>query len=398
MRKKILSMTGAAILCVAALSGCQKAPAEVSDDNDVMHAQSALDGQIADIAEENTVESPVQQSGGAYDGTLGTTDNKIHISAQIPAIPENVYRITLKPDEDLDMDALTAFLGSPGGDIEDTSQALLDEIEESEYNNTHSDDGEAARYSLFGDHSALGLTDGEREASFSRHTSAGYIEYDLRDTYLPNAQTVTFIPVGQPDTGADFSVKEAEQILWDKLGTLGITEIAFEKIESCEGNGYHYYQFDFVPSYEGIAVIQEPGSGYGLGELYPWGSACVTPEGVAMLSLMDFCGKAAAREPVTVLSFEQVEKILEQYLDSNMIQGDERITLQNIALEYYPVPNLSPAERDIEYKPELELIPVWHIYMSLGDYVEAIAQIDGLDDVHYNICINAVTGEIERIS
>lgn len=396
MRKRILSMTAAVITCALALSGCQKAP-EASGDNEIPHAQSALDGQIADIVEKNIEEVSGQQSGGAYEATLGTTDNKIHISAQIPAVPANAYQIVLKPNEKLDMDALTAFLDSPGGDIEDTSQALLDEIEKAEYDNTHGDDGEAVYYSLFGDHSALELTDGEREASFSRHTSAYYIKYNLRDTYLPNAQTVTAVPVNQPDTGADFSVEEAEQILADKLGTLGITETAFREIEFCEGNGYNYYRFDFVPSYEGIAVIYEIG-GYSLGELYPWGHACVTPEGVAMLTLSDFCGETAGKDPVAILSFEQVEKILEQYLDSNMIQGDERLTFNNIALEYYPVPNLSHAEREIEYRPQLDLIPVWHIYVSLDDYVETMAQCDGLDGVHYNICINAVTGEIERLS
>lgn len=398
MRKRTLSMTMAVILCASVLSGCQKAP-QVSDDSEIPHAQSSLDRQVSDIAGEGTeAASPGQQSGGFYEGTIGTTDNKMHISAQIPVIPANVYQITLKPNEDLDMDALTAFLDSPGGNIEDTSQELLDSIEESDYVNTH-DTGEGMLlYSKFGDHSALQLTDGESEASFTNHTSAGYIDYDLRDTYLPNAQTPTDIPVGQTDTGAGFSIKEAEQILWGRLETLGITEISFQKIVFNEGNGYHYYSLDFVPSYEGTAVIGEVGGGIHFGELYPWGSAIVTPEGMATLSLVDFCGRIAAKEPVTVLSFEQVEKILEQYLDTNMLRGDEQLTLNNIALEYYPMPNPSPAEGEIEYRPELELFPVWHIYMSLDDYVEAMAQGDVPDDAHFDICINAVTGEIERIA
>lgn len=397
MRKKILFMTAAAVLCGSALSGCQKAP-EVSDDNGIPHAQSALDGQILDIAGENAGETPGQQSGGFYEGVIGAKDNKIHINAQIPDVPANVYRITLEPNENLDMDALTAFLDSAGGNIKDTSQEMLDSIEESDYSNTHDTGDGMLLYSKFDDHSALGLTDGEREASFAGHTSASYIDYRLRDTYFVNAQTSRIIPIDRPDSEAAFSVEEAERILWDKLGTLGITEIAFREIVFNEGNGYSYYDFDFVPSYEGTAVIREIGDGYALGELYPWGAACVTPEGVAVLTLSDFCGKIAAKEPVTVLSFEQVEEILEQYLDSNMIQGDERLTLNNIALEYYPVPNRSPAEGEIEYRSELELIPIWHIYMTLEDYVNAEYQGDGIEYAHYNICINAVTGEIERIS
>lgn len=386
-------MTTAVIFCITALSGCQKAP-EASDDQDIPHAQSVLEQQINDIAGENTEGGPGQQTGGVYERILGTTDNKIHINAQIPDVPANVYRITLKPNEALDMDALTAFLDSAGGNPEDTSQALSEEIEKSEYDNTHGD--EPVFYSLFGDHSALQLTDGERKASFARHTSADYLAPVLRDTYFANAQTSTIIPLDRQDTGSDFSVKEAEQILYNKLGALGITEIAFHEIELYEGNGYRFYNFGFVPSYEGISLIHELGGGYSFGEVYPFGYASITPEGAAILNLADFCGRVAAKEPVSILSFEQIEKILEQYLDSGRIQGNEQLTLNNIKLEYYPIPNPAPAKGEIEYKSELELIPIWHIYMSLDDYVESRYQGDGLDDALYNICINAVTGEIEK--
>lgn len=408
MRKKI-SMTMAAVLCVMALSGCQKAP-EASDDQEIPHARGALEQEVARIAGENTEETPQegtpQQPGGVYEGTIGTTDNKMHISAQIPAIPANVYQITLVPNENLDMDALTALLDSQGGQVEDTSQEMLEEIQQSEYSNLHSEDGEACYYSVFGDHSGMRLTNGGKEALFSRHTYAGYLDSELRDTYYEyvNASSkdeikTTFIPVDQAD-GADggtgFSVREAEQILLDKLEPLGITEIVLSRITRTEGSGHSYYELQFVPSYEGTAVISEVVWST-FGEIYPNGFAIVTPEGVADLQLFDFCGKTAGQEPVTVLSFEQVEKILEQYLDNRMIQADERLVLNNIKLEYYPVPNPSP-EAGIEYRPELELIPVWHIYMTLDDYMEFMESHDfEPEDALYNIWINAVTGEIEQV-
>ena len=394
MRKIFISMTMAATLCVLTISGCQRMP-EASDDQDVLHAQGALEQQIADIAGEK----PQQQSGGAYEGTVGTTDNKMRINARIPDIPANVYQITLVPNEDLDMEVLTALLDSGGGKIEDTSQEMLDEIEKSDYDNTHGDE-EVFFYSKFSDHSAMQLTDGQREASFTGRTSAGYVDYDLRDTYFGNIHTSTKdaensirIPVGQPDTGTGFSVKEAEEILLDKLEPLGITEIGLNRIMFTEGNGYSYYELGFVPLYEGMAMIGEVDS-CGFGEIYPKGFATVTPEGVADVNLENFCGKIAVKEPVTVISFAQVEMILEQYLDSNMIRADEKLTLSNVKFEYYPVPNPAPAKGEIEYRSKLELIPIWHIYMPLDDYVDAGYEGDGF----HNICINAVTGEIERLS
>ena len=394
MRKNILSITTAVLFCVSALSGCQKAP-EASDDQDIPHAQSVLEQQVSVIAGENAEGMPGQQPGGVYEGTIGTTDNRMSINAQIPAVPANVYQITLVPDDTLDMDVLTTLLDSSSGNIEDTSQELSAEIETSDYENTHGDEG--SFYSKFGDHSAMRLTDGEKEASISGHTSGSYVDYHLRDTYFGNAQGTSMrIPADQTDTETGFSVKEAEQILLAKLKPLGITEVSFGRIEFMEDSKYSYYICDFAPCYEGMAIIGEIGGSYGFGEIYPNGYAVVTQEGVAVLNLSSFCGKIASKEPVTALSFEQIVEILGQYLDSNLIQADERLLLNNAKLEYFPVPNPAPKKGEIEYRSELELIPIWHIYMTTDDYVEGRYQGDGLDDALYNICINAVTGEIVR--
>lgn len=395
MRKNTITIVMAAVLCVSALSGCQEAP-EASNDAGILHARGTVEQSISDIAGENVEATPGGSQSGHYEGTIGTTDNRMKISADIPAIPANLYRITLQLNDDLNLGTLITFLESTGGQIEDTSQEMLEEIQKAEYDNTHNDDG-LLLYSIFGDHSGLRITDGEREASFGNQTGATYVYYHLRDTYFANAQgTSTDIPVDQTDTGAAFSVREAERILLDKLVPLGITEFAYQRIVFTEGNGYSYYDIQLVPSYEGVAMISDAGGGHTVGEIYPHGGAIVTPEGVAYLLLSNFCGKIASREPVTVLSFEQVVKILEQYLDSNRIQADEQLTLSEIRLEYYPVPNPAPAEGEIAYRTELELIPIWHIYMPLDDYVES--PYTPTEPVNHNICINAVTGELERVN
>ena len=62
-------------------------------------------------------------------------------------------------------------------------------------------------------------------------------------------------------------------------------------------------------------------------------------------------------------------------------------------MNYYPIPNPAPALDGIEYKPELVLTPVWHIYMPLDEYVEGDYG-DAVGPTH--ICVNAVTGELEE--
>ena len=382
MRKKILFMTMAAVLCVSTLSGCQKAP-EASESNGIQHAQGAIEQQVSDIAGEMSG----QQSGGVYEGTIGTTDNKIKISAEIPTIPENMYRITLEPNDGLDMDTLTAFLDSAGGNIEDTSEELSKEMEAAEIANTTGD--EPVFYSLFGDHGALRLSDGNKTAEFARHTCAYYVDNDLREKCFGiygGDTTETLITPDKMGNGS-FSAEKAKEMLMDKLGAVGVSEITIDRIYYTEGSNYSYYEINFSPAYDGIEVDIGHNS-YSLGQVCPNGHAFVSKDGVAELTLMDFCGKVVEKEAVEIISFEQVTKILEQYLDSGMIEADGTMTYNRAELKYYPVPNPAPTQHEIEYKSELVLIPIWHIYMPLDEYVE------GLYEGPSTICINAITGEL----
>lgn len=114
---------------------------------------------------------------------------------------------------------------------------------------------------------------------------------------------------------------------------------------------------------------------------------------MAEVTLIDFCGKAVDKEPVTLLSFEQILKILEQYLDNGMIESQGKITYDRVELNYYPVPNSAPAPDEIEYKPELLLTPIWHIYIPLDEYVDE-GYAETSEPAH--ICVDAVTGELVK--
>lgn len=409
MRKGILPAAMAVILCVFALIGCQEAPDAV-EGNGILHAQGDLERQVREIAGADTQERTSTgtvadaqgqtqagagagtQNAGWYQGTVGTGDHKINISAEIPVIPDKLYVITLKPDEGLDRDALLAFLDSDSGNVEDTSQELLREIEESDrYNSNGDESGERFLYSRFGDHSAARLDDGTKEASFAYHTWAYYVDNALREKcfgILGGNYSETPITPDEMDEGS-FPASRAREILLDKLEAIGVGEFVIQKVYYIEGSDYSYYNMEFVPAYGGIAVDIGSDS-YALGQVFPNGYAYVSQEGVAEVSLANFCGKAAVEEPVTALPFEQVLKILEQYLDNGMIQSDGKITYDRVELNYYPVPNPAPLD-EMEYKSELVLTPIWHIYMPIDEYVDG-GYGDAAGPSH--ICVNAVTGEL----
>lgn len=396
--RKAVYITMVATVCAAMLAGCQKAP-DGAEGNGIMHAQGGMERQVQDIAKEDGQEQTQLKAGtqaretGWYQGTAGTGDNIISINAEIPAVPDNLSIITLQPDDGLDMDALRAFLDSESGAAEDTSQELLKEIEENdEANAAFDENGERCLYSKFGDHSALQLGDGKKIASFSYHTGAYYVAYDLMEKchgIYGGDYSETLITQDQMGEGS-FSAERAKEILLDKLKAAGVDDIAIKKIYYIKGDGYSYYELQFVPVYDGITVDIGSNS-YTFGQVYPIGFALVSEEGVAEVNLTDFCGKAAEKESVTAISFEQVLKILEQYLDNGMIASDGTITYDRVELNYYPVPDLAPDPDAIEYKSELTLVPIWHIYMPIDEYVDG-GYGDAMGPLH--ICVNAVTGEL----
>ena len=399
MRKKKYLGTLAAILCTAALSGCQKAP-EAAADSDIPHAGTAIEQQASDGAGEQSLgeqQSLGQQPEGYFlEQTLGTGENKMTIRAQIPAVPEHVYQMTLLPDDTLGKDALLALLEVGEDAAVDSSQELLEEIAQSDYDNTHGPEGEYCYYSRFSDRTALQFSAGQREASLEGHTSVGYKDSVLWDRRIGMVvYEDELIPPSQADTEGEFPLREAKRILLDKLEPLGIKEVSFWQIRYCKGDGDSYYELFFAPVQEGVSMIKETGS-YGLGEIYPEGWASVTPDGVAELTLRNFCARIGEKEPVTVLPFEKIEQCLEQYLDNGLIVTDDRMVFDHVELEYYPLPN-TQVQSEMEYRQKLELIPIWHIYITMEDYVEKYAGLEEISpEAVDNICINGVTGEVER--
>lgn len=402
MRRKSLCFTIAAVLCMFGFTGCQKTP-DVVEKNGIMHAQGNMEKQVQGIAAEDSLQAGdgLDKEAGQYQGTVGTGNNIININAEIPALPAQLYTITLKSDEGLDKNALLAFLDSESGSVEDTSEEYLKEIEENDrYNSTPDGNGERFLYSKFGDHSANRLGDGKKEASFSGHTSAYYLDYGLREKYFEvyskdegysKDAKETLVSQEGMDEGS-FSAGRAKEILLDKLKAVGVSELAFQKIYYIEGDDSSFYQMEFVPAYDGIAVDIGADS-YALGQVSPNGFAIVSEEGVAEVTLTNFCGSVTDKASVTAISFEQVLEILEQYLDSGILKSDGTIIYDRVELNYYPVPNPAPAMNEIEYKAELVLTPIWHIYMPLDEYVEGDYG-NAVGPVH--ICVNAITGELEE--
>ncbi len=391
MKKRFLSVLIAWVSGICILTGCQKQP-EASENSDVTHAKSSLEGEVEHIVAEESCENIVE-SGGSYDALVGTEENGIWICAEVPEASQTVPALTMRERDDLDAKKLKKLLDSEGGNVQDITAEYLAQREK-ELSEMDEDD-KPGEWLNFGDDSLMILSDGQKEASFARNTCASYVDETLKkncDAIYKKAPEVD-VTRDSGTTSPQFSISRAKEVLLEKLAVLDITEIYISEIFYYELDGITFYEFLFTPSFEKIGVASEFGE-LKLGEVHPRGTAWITEDGMAMMSLEDYCGKIIEQsENGKVLTFPQVTDILEKYLKNNTFCGGSKTKLTRAELVYYPTFR----------EPELILTPAWHIYIPLREMIEALESDDRAwkeafaKGTAWNIYIDAVTGELIKV-
>lgn len=387
MRNKIFRLVIVAALMSVAVCGCQKAP-ESSSNGDILHAKGSVENEVEAIVneggtgkEENTLKE--------INCTIGTEDNAIRIQAQMPDMPENIYNMVIGENDTLTKDLLKDFLGSNSGTIDDLSEEVKKEREKLEVENEQSD--ERALCSVFGNDSVYELSDGQKLASFSNGTSAYYEDEILREKCISAYKSGSETVLNQVDHKDDY--RKMEELLLDKLSKIDLTEIYIYKITSYQNESVTFYEVKFTPSYEGMGVVHEFGSVV-YGEVQPLGDAWVCEDDIVTLSLDSSLGKVEKQEKCeTVLSWGQIEQILEVNLNNGKINGSDsdKAVLTNVEFLYYPVFQ--------EDENRLLLVPVWHIYTPLSVWLEneELSEAFTTNGAASSICVNAVSGEIVRV-
>ncbi len=396
MEKRFLSVLMAGTLGICVLAGCQKAP-EASADRDVYHAKSSLEGGVENIVAEepdgNTAGTDGAKQGGSCDALVGTEENGIWICAKVPAVPQIVPTLTLRERDDWDAEKLKELFDSEDANVQDITAEYLAQMEK-ELGEMNEDD-KPVEWLNFGDDSFLILSDGQKEASFRGNTSASYMDEILKkscDAIYKKAPGID-VTKNNEDISAKFSVSRMKDILLEKLAVLDIMEIHISGILYYELDGVAFYELVFTPSYGTIGVASEFGQ-IALGEVQPRGTAWIKEDGIAMMSLDDYCGKITEQsENGKILTFSQVTDILEKYLENNTFYGNSKAKLTQVELVYYPTLQES----------ELLLTPAWHICIPLNEMTEALEfgdkawQEAAEKGAAWNIYLDAVTGELIKV-
>lgn len=383
MRNKVLRLVVVTILMSIGICGCQKAP-ERSANGDILHAKDSVEDEMAAIVNES--ESAMENDMQEINSTIGTGDNVITIRAQMPDVPQNVYNMVLGENETLTKGVLTEFLGSETGNIKDLSEEAQKEMEQIKEENEQGE--ERAEYSVFGNAPIYKLSDEQKTASFSYGTGAYYQDELLYEKCASIYKSADETVLEEADSKNVYM--NAEKILLVKLSLIGMTEIDIYKITQYQKENVTFYEIEFTPSYEGMGIVHEFGS-IASGEIFPSGKAWICEESIATLSLDACIGKVETQEKCeTVLSWSQIEKILETNLNNGKINGSNKAVLTEVEFLYYPIYK--------EDENKLELVPVWHIYTPMSVWMknEELAEAFMKNGSIWSVCVNAVSGEIVR--
>ena len=383
MRNKVLGLVVVTMLMVVSVCGCQKAP-ESSANGDILHAKDSVEDEVAAIV--NEPKSAAENDMQAINSVIGTGDNVIRIQAQMPDVPQDVYNMVLGENDTLTKDVLKEFLRSETGNIKDLSEEAQREMEQSKADNEQGE--ERAVFSVFGNAPIYKLSDEQKTASFSYGTGAYYQDELLYEKCASIYKSADETVLEEADSETVYM--EAEKILSAKLSQTGMAEIDIYKITQYQYESVTFYEIEFTPSYQGMGVIHEFGS-ITSGEIFPSGKAWICEESIVTLSLNACLGKAETQEKCgTVLSWSQIEKILETHLNSGKISGSNKAVLTEVEFLYYPIFK--------EDENKLELVPVWHIYTPMSAWMEneELAEAFVANGSSWSICVNAVSGEIVR--
>ena len=308
----------------------------------------------------------------------------------MPYFPEHVYHMVLGENSSLNMNLLKDFLESDSSEIRDLSEQYMEEAAQVEAENEKSE--EKVLQSAFGNETLYAVSDGKKEASFINGTGVAYEEKELYEqcsSIYKNGRETLFQEADLVNTvgNQEFPIEEAKKMLLSKLEKVQVSEIHMYEICLHESDDFLFYEMYFTPSYEGMGTTHGIGS-MAYKEVFPEGTAWVCKDGIAFLRFKEGLGEVDQKEEYEkVLSWEQIEKIIEVNLKNGNIHGSSKIAMTEVEFVYYPF--LSEDEK------ELELIPVWQMSIPLSQWLEI--DNEETDGAARMICIHAVSGEIVRV-
>lgn len=386
MRKKIsrVSVT-MAMLVLLTLCGCAEAP-EANEENGIQYAvgesNESIQSIVADETEKEDDDLAEVMDGNHCVCSIGDSEYVIKIDAEVTGLDvETVSAETAEPDPDaINRDkVIELFFGGEENVTETTPEEETDSAQE---NNE-----EIGIISQMNSSGGMFLDSADGKIHFYQNTHAGFY-YSNDELILQYKQIETggsYFEEQNTDISDSYTVAMAEQDLLETLLQILNEEV---QILSCttayDGMGGGYYEFTIAPVLDGVPLAINDRSSDPDNIVDVYGRAQIGEDGIALIEANNFLWKSSASNGSEIISFGKILEILEEYIQEETIKGSENYTFTRVTLAWLPI---------TEDWTEAELIPVWRFYIPIEELIE----LEYIENAPTDICINAVTGEIERL-
>lgn len=208
-----------------------------------------------------------------------------------------------------------------------------------------------------------------------------YINLELDKKY-PNNTSVSIESLGEIDAPDTILTRvDAMNELLEIVNKIDGPEI---EILNClayqDANGKGYYQLNFVPVFQGVALTNSLPCFSNSNIIQLFGRAIITEDGLMEIT-GNFMIEYKEKKIDKIFTVEEIIKIVTRYMKNGKIITTPEIPVYKIQYEYLPK----------YFENRLEIVPIWHFYFDESK----IANIDATEFVVHGIGIGASDGELE---
>lgn len=194
------------------------------------------------------------------------------------------------------------------------------------------------------------------------------------------------------DISGEYTVADATEEIVEFFREVADTEIA---VSTCEAtyndDGEGYYTVRVSPVIAGIPL--DISGSTNSDQISAEGYITIGKDGIADILTNDFFWKISENSDTgqKCMNVSQAVKVVEQYIEQGLITCTDKVTFRKVYLAWLP-------EKD-ENK-SIRLIPVWKFYLP-NEQIDESGKMDistaREQGAQVDICINAITGEIEKL-
>lgn len=368
------------------LMGCAKEP-EVISENGISYAVNEKNSAIEEIVNEKLEENENSEiSEEPYDcvRSIGDGDNIIKIDAIVENVgKKNIELVTVSPYADMfNKEKITEIFFSGETNVKD----ITEQINQEEEQQTQDEGIEEVKMPAT---NRLCLQSEDEKLLFARKndTSFYFSNSLLVGRYKENSMQGEENAIEHDLTG--YTVDEAKKRVTEVLKNIGMEDV---KIESCRTSynqqGEGYYDIVFTPVVNELPLVLNEYDMNTDSVVDVYGRVQIGIDGIAETDASNCLWKVTERKKTECMNLEQALAVLEQYVINGEIHGVESITYSKCELAYLPTTK--------DWKTAT-LTPVWRFYVPAVEYESTDFDWNTVweNGVSLNICINAVTGEIE---